>query len=136
MAKIFPIVFCVFGHFGRLFLDLKHCVDCLPVSFGILWYSFKQRSESSARCYFWSIVRERGTHREQSFLYIQMFMQNVFNIFKISAISRAFTFRSCKTMKWIFFTFSGIMTSSGRPERSSSSMFVQPHLNSLNHSQI
>ena len=52
------------------------------------------------------------------------------------AISRTVIFRSFKTMRWISFPLSGVVTSIGRPERSASLMFVQLRLNSLNHSQI
>ena len=52
------------------------------------------------------------------------------------AISRNFNWRSLKTILWTFVTFSGIIADLGRPERSTSSVFVRPRLNSAYQSMI
>ena len=51
------------------------------------------------------------------------------DIFKVSAISRNFNLRSSKTILWTFVMIYGTTADFGRPERSASSVFVQPRLN-------
>ena len=83
----------------------------------------------------WTGVSKRGTHFENN-LRIPKDSYKIVNtqlsdIFKVSAISRNFNLRSPKTILWTFVIFSGTTADFGRPERSTSSVFVQPRLNSV-----
>ena len=73
--------------------------------------------ESSMRCCFWLGVSKRGTHFENN-LRIPKDLQ------------------SPKTILWTFVMFSGTTADFERPERSASSVFVQPRLNSAYQSMI
>ena len=58
------------------------------------------------------------------------------DIFKVSAISRNFNLRSSKTILWVFVMFPGTTADFGWPERSASSVFKRPCLNSAHQSMI
>ena len=102
--------------------------------------SSKQRSESLKRRCFWSDVNKRGTHFEKNLRIPNDSWKIVktlpSDIFKVSAISRHFNLRSPKTILWTFVMFSGTTVDVGRPERSASSVFVRPRLNSAYQSMI
>ena len=77
----------------------------------------------------------------KQFTHPQKFVQKIVNtlisdIFRVSAISRNFNFRSPKTILWTFVMFSGTTADFWRPERSASSVFVRPRLNSAYQSMI
>ena len=135
-----PADCCVFGRFGRLSPSPLHSADALFDS-GVNWWihvsfivmyrrkqsfllrvsSFKQRSKSWIRCCFCSTVSKRGTHLEYNYL-THKFSCTTLNtvpldIFRMSAISCNFTFRSDKMIFRILFVFSGVATSVGRPGR-------------------
>ena len=100
----------------------------------------KQRSESSTCCCFWSGVSKRGVHLENN-LRIPKDSCKIVNTlpfynFKMSAISRILNLRSPKTILWTFVMFRGTTADFGRPERSASSVFVRPRLNSAYQSMI
>ena len=154
-----PADCCVFGRFGRLSPAARHSAACRFDS-GVKWWihvssigtyrrrksflprlnSFKQHSECSTRFCFWSGVSERGTLFENN-LRIPKDSCKIVNtlpsvIFKVSVISRNFNLRSLKTMLWTFVMFSGTTAHFWRPERSASSVFVRPRLNSTYQSII
>ena len=84
-----------------------HCHIPLKRSFLLCWNSFKQPSELSTRCCFWSTVSKRGTYFEQSFLMLKHSCKMVntltFDIFNVSSILRNFNLRSAKTILWTCF---------------------------------
>ena len=102
--------------------------------------SFKQRSESSTRCYFWLGVSKRGIYFENSLRIPKdsFEIENTlpFDIFKVSAISSNFHLRSPKTILWTFVMFSGTTADFGRPEPSASSVFIRPRSNSAHQLMI
>ena len=76
------------------------------ISFLLRVNSFKQRSESWIRCCFCSNVSQRGTHLEYNFFILKFscttFNPVPFDIFRMSAISCNFTFRSNEMIFRIF----------------------------------
>ena len=88
----------------------------------------------STCCCFWSGVSKRGTYFENNLRIPKDSCKIVItlpsDIFMVSAISRNFNLRSPKTILWTFVMFSGTTADFGLPERSASSVFVRPRLNS------
>ena len=117
-----------------------HCHVPTQKSFLLRVNSFKQRSESWIHCCFCSTVSKRGTHLEYNFFILQFSYTTLntvpFDIFRMSAISCNFTFRSDKMIFRIFCVFPGVATSVGRPGRSTSAVFVRPRLKSAYHRQM
>ena len=85
-AKTLPADVCVFGRFGQLSTDAVHSMDCWFVSrvkcwihissivtylrkssFLLHWNTFKQRSESSTHCCFWSTVIKSASNLNTAF---------------------------------------------------------------------
>ena len=142
-AKNLPADVCVFGRFRRLSLTAVHsncsqfdsemngCIHVSTIvtylrknSFLLRWNSCKQRSESSARCCFWSTVSKHGTDFEYSFLIDNSSCKMVHtlpcNIFYSSAITSNFNLRSAQTSLWSSLEFSGTTAEFEQPELSAS----------------
>ena len=121
--KTLPSDMCIFGRFGRLSSAAVHSADCRfdsrvkwwihvlfivtylrKNSFLLRWNNYKQHSESSTHCWFWSTVSKRGTQIEHSFPIDKCSCEMVntlpFDIFISTAISCIFNLRSAKTSLW------------------------------------
>ena len=151
VAMIFPADGTVFAFFGADSPDLVHCLDysfwCVMVDpcfinsdetpqklFRIALKHVQKCFEVVMRFHFCSTVSKRGTHLADNFFMpnvsCRTFCMRSVEIFTMLAISLIFT-RSANTTSWILLTISSIVTSIGRPGRSSSKMDFRPRLNSL-----
>ena len=86
--------------------------------------------EVVTRIRFWFTINKRDSHRAQNFFIPKMscVILNTlpYDIFVVSASSLNFTLGLSNIISWIFSTFSGVLTSFGRPDRSASSVLVRP----------